>query len=185
MPARRGRGGGGVAVSDAIWRETVIVACCMIVTIAVTITGVNTVEDGYIAGMANARSIPHLTRLSRRVGASATEAALGMNLKQTYLLAALRDHGALPQNELCDRMHLTQNTVVTWLNELEDMGYVSRVRDPDDRRKHNVALTPKGELALERAETELRRLEDESLTKLNADERTQLRRLLAKALDGL
>jgi len=122
--------------------------------------------------------------LSRRVNASATNEALGMNLKQTYMLALLRDSGALPQNELCDLMHLTQNTVVTWLNELEDLGFVSRVRDAEDRRKHNVALTPKGEAALERAETELRRLEDETLGGLNADERSQLRRLLAKALDS-
>jgi len=134
--------------------------------------------------MASSKSIPHLTRLSRRVNASATNEALGMNLKQTYMLAMLRDDGALPQTTLCDLMHLTQNTVVTWLNELEDLGFVSRMRDPEDRRKHNVALTPKGEAALERAESELRRLEDEALTKLNADERTQLRRLLAKALDS-
>jgi DNA-binding MarR family transcriptional regulator len=108
-----------------------------------------------------------------------------MNLKQVSMLAALRDQGELPQNTLCDMMRLTQNTVVTWLNELEDAGYVSRVRDPGDRRKHNVALTDKGMTALERAETELRKLEDDVLSGLNADERTQLRRLLAKALDSL
>ena len=137
-----------------------------------------------VTGMASSKSIPHLTRLSRRVNASATTEALGMNLKQTYMLAMLRDSGALPQNELCDLMHLTQNTVVTWLNELVDLGYASRIRDAEDRRKHNVALTPKGEAALERAESELRRLEDETLGGLNADERTQLRRLLAKALES-
>jgi DNA-binding MarR family transcriptional regulator len=82
-------------------------------------------------------------------------------------------------------MRLTQNTVVTWLNELEDAGYIARIRDPQDRRKHNVALTEKGSAALERAETELRRLEDEVLSGLNADERTQVRKLLAKALDSL
>lgn len=107
-----------------------------------------------------------------------------MNLKQVYMLATLRDEGALPQTTLCDMMRLTQNTVVTWLNELEDAGYVNRLRDPEDRRKHNVALTPKGEAALERAESELRRLEDEALSALTADERTQLRRLLAKALEA-
>jgi DNA-binding MarR family transcriptional regulator len=80
-------------------------------------------------------------------------------------------------------MRTTQNTVVTWLNELEDAGFVARLRDPDDRRKHNVALTERGAAALERAETELRRLEDEVLAGLTADERNQLRRLLAKALD--
>lgn len=108
-----------------------------------------------------------------------------MNLKQVSMLVALRDQGELPQTTLCDMMKLTQNTVVTWLNELEDAGYISRIRHPEDRRKHNVALTDKGAAALERAETELRKLEDEVLSGLNADERTQLRRLLARAVETL
>ncbi len=108
-----------------------------------------------------------------------------MNLKQVSMLVALRDQGDLPQTELCDMMKLTQNTVVTWLNELEDAGYVARIRDPQDRRKHNVALTEKGSSALERAETELRRLEDQVLSGLSADERAQLRKLMAKAVDAL
>jgi DNA-binding MarR family transcriptional regulator len=120
----------------------------------------------------------------RRVNAKATEANLGMNHKQVFMLSSLRDQGELPQTTLCDMMRLTQNTVVTWLNELEDAGYVARIRDPQDRRKHNVALTEKGTAALERAETELRRLEDEVISGLNTDERTQLRKLLAKALDA-
>jgi len=106
-----------------------------------------------------------------------------MNLKQAMMLAELRDQGELPQILLCEMMRTTQNTVVTWLNELEEAGYISRIRDPEDRRKHNVALTDNGATALERAELELRRLEDEVLSGLNADERTQLRRLLAKAVD--
>ena len=107
-----------------------------------------------------------------------------MNLKQVYILATLRTRGELPQTSLCELMHTTQNTVVTWLNELEEAGYVARLRDPEDRRKHNVAITEKGVAALERAETELRRLEDEALGGLTVDERTQLRRLLAKALES-
>ncbi|NVB80287.1 MAG: MarR family transcriptional regulator [Kofleriaceae bacterium] len=134
--------------------------------------------------MASSRTIPHLTRLMRRVNAKATQELLGVNLKQVAMLAALRDQGELPQTSLCDMMKTTQNTVVTWLNELEDAGFITRVRDPEDRRKHNVAMTPKGEAALEHAESELRRLEDEALSALTADERTQLRRLVTKALDG-
>jgi len=138
-----------------------------------------------VYGVASSRAIPHLVRLTRRVHASATPETLGMNLKQLYMLAELRDQGELPQTSLCDMMRTTQNTVVTWLNELEDAGFVTRHRDPEDRRKHNVALTDKGSQALERAEAELRRLEDEALAGLTADERTQLRRLVAKALDAL
>jgi DNA-binding MarR family transcriptional regulator len=150
----------------------------------VIITPVNTLGKGYTFGVAGSRNIPHLTRLSRRVNASATQELLGMNLKQVYMLASLRDQGELPQTMLCEMMHTTQNTVVTWLNQLEDACYLARRRDPDDRRKHNVVMTEKGTAALERAEAELRRLEDEVLSGLNADERTQLRRLLAKALEA-
>jgi DNA-binding MarR family transcriptional regulator len=135
--------------------------------------------------VATPRTIPHLTRLTRRVYANATQELLGMNLKQVSMLATLRQDGELPQNLLCDMMRTTQNTVVTWLNELEEQGYITRLRDPDDRRKHNVAITDAGAAALERAETELRKLEDEALAGLSADERTQLRRLLAKALDAV
>jgi DNA-binding MarR family transcriptional regulator len=134
--------------------------------------------------VATSRTIPHLTRLARRVNAKATSELLGMNLKQVYMLATLRIDGELPQTSLCELMHTTQNTVVTWLNELEEAGYVARLRDPEDRRKHNVAITEEGVTALERAEGELRRLEDEALGGLTVDERTQLRRLLAKALEA-
>ncbi len=107
-----------------------------------------------------------------------------MTLKQLATLATLRDRGELPQQQLGDILHATQNTVVVWLNELEDAGLVSRARDLEDRRKHNVAITPSGTAALERAEAELRRLEDEALAALSADESAQLRTLLAKALDA-
>jgi DNA-binding MarR family transcriptional regulator len=133
--------------------------------------------------MTSQRSIPHLTRLQRRVYANATVEQLGMTSKQLAVLALLRDNGDLPQQSLCGAMQLSQNTVVAWLNELEDMGFIARVRDPDDRRKHNVALTDKGRDALERGEAELRKCEDKALSGLTEHERTQLRNLLAKALE--
>lgn len=130
------------------------------------------------------RSIPHITRLSRRVYAKANQDQLGLTLKQLHTLIVLRDRGELPQQSLCDLLHTTQNTVVAWLNELEDAGFVERIRDPDDRRKHNVAITAAGVSALDRAEAELRRVEDEVLAGLSSEERAQLRRLLAKALEA-
>jgi DNA-binding MarR family transcriptional regulator len=50
-------------------------------------------------------------------------------------------------------------------------------------RALDVAITAKGSTALDRAEVELRKLEDDVLAGLSADERTQLRKLLAKALE--
>jgi DNA-binding MarR family transcriptional regulator len=132
---------------------------------------------------ARSSQVPHLTRLNRRIHASADPAKIGMTLKQLATLASLRDRGELPQQTLCDVLRTSQNTVVMWLNELEEAGFIARVRDAEDRRKHNVAISPAGMAALERAELEMRRIEDEVLAALTADERAQLRKLLAKALE--
>ena len=119
----------------------------------------------------------------RRVHARADIDRLGVTLKQLATLASLRDNGEVPQQMLCDMLHTSQNTVVVWLNELEEAGFITRARDAEDRRKHKVVITPAGLTALERGETEMRRLEDEALGALTADERAHLRRLLSKALD--
>jgi DNA-binding MarR family transcriptional regulator len=158
----------------------------MIIMDNVTITKGKTIPGAgtLAADVPGSRNIPHLTRLARRVYANAPPDVLGVTLKQLAILVSLRDRGELPQQMLCDVLHTTQNTVVVWLNELESAGFVLRIRDPEDRRKHNVAITAAGWKALERAEAELRRLEDEALAGLTADERAQLRKLLAKALEA-
>ena len=162
------------------------------VTVGVMIFDGKGIEAGYIderpmaprASPPAGSAVPHLTRLARRVYFIADVERLGISLKQIYILASLRDGGALPQQSLCDLMHTTQNTVVAWLNELEEAGLVERLRDPEDRRKHNVVLTRAGALALDRAERELVRLEDEVLSALTSDERAQLRKLMTKALSS-
>lgn len=76
------------------------------------------------------------------------------------------------------------NNVVLLLNELEDLRYVARIRDPDDRRRHLVELTSAGARALARAERAQEQIEDEVLRSLDAQERATLWRLLTRALQG-
>ncbi len=52
------------------------------------------------------------------------------------------------------------NNVVLLLNELEDLRYVARIRDPGDRRRHLVDLTTAGARALTRAERAQEQIED-------------------------
>jgi DNA-binding PadR family transcriptional regulator len=73
---------------------------------------------------------------------------------------------------------------VLLLNELEDMRYVSRLRDPGDRRRHLVELTTAGARALGRAEGAQEQIEDEVLHGLDAEERATLWKLLTRALQG-
>jgi DNA-binding MarR family transcriptional regulator len=81
-------------------------------------------------------------------------------------------------------MHLDPNNCVLLLNEMEAAGHIRRVRDPQDRRRHIVELTPAGKKALAHAERAMEDLEEEVLGPLSADERAQLRDLLDRALSG-
>ena len=126
-------------------------------------------------------SIVLLTRLSRLIYRRATEDVLGMRLKGYMTLSSLRD-GPLPQSELCVTMHLDPNNCVLMLNDLEEAGHVERRRDPADRRRHIVEMTPAGHKAMLAAERAMESLEDDVLGALDVDERAALRKLLARAL---
>jgi DNA-binding MarR family transcriptional regulator len=123
-----------------------------------------------------------LTRLSRDVYRRATEDVIGIRLKQFIALDYLREQGGTTQQQLGETLHLDKNNCVILLNDLEDDGFVARTRDPTDRRRHLVAMTPPGRKALERAEEKLETLEDEVIGSLTEEERATLRELLAKAL---
>lgn len=125
-----------------------------------------------------------LTRLSRVVYRRATEAVLGMRLKEFTSLCYLRDHEQVTQQALAEVLHLDANNCVLLLNELEAAGLAERRRDPTDRRRHLVALNPAGMRALERAERALESVESEVLAALTPEERVTLRRLLSRALEG-
>lgn len=125
-----------------------------------------------------------LTRLSRVVYRRANEAALGMKVKAYVSLIYLRDHEGTPQQVLAEAMHLDANNCVILLNDLEDLGYAQRRRDPRDRRRHVVTVTDSGRAALERADRYMATVEDEVLGALSVEERATLRELLTRALDG-
>jgi DNA-binding MarR family transcriptional regulator len=131
---------------------------------------------------ASTGSMNLLTRLSRDVYRRATEDVIGIRLKQFIALDYLRELGGTTQQQLGETLHLDKNNCVILLNDLEEDGYVERRRDPRDRRRHLVEMTPVGEKALERAEAKLETLEDEVIGELNSEERATLRALLAKAL---
>ena len=125
-----------------------------------------------------------LSQLNRVAYRRATEDVLGIKLKQLITLEILaRNEGCL-QQELGATLMVDPNNCVLLLNELDDHGYVERQRDPQDRRRHIVVITPAGMKALAKAEAKLEELEVEVLRNLDADDRTQLRDLLAKAMEG-
>jgi DNA-binding MarR family transcriptional regulator len=125
-----------------------------------------------------------LTRLAKQVYRRSTEDLLGMHMRHLMSLSYVRDHNGGPQQELAEALCMDANNVVLLLNELEQLGYVSRRRDPSDRRRHLVGLTPAGAKALKQAEHRQESIEDDVLGALDDDERATLWRLLGQALRG-
>ena len=98
------------------------------------------------------------------------------------LLSYLRTGAPAPQQQLCESLWLDPNNCVLLLNELEEMGYVERRRDPADRRRHMVDITDEGRVALERAERAQEEIGDELLSALSDEERGTLRSLLSRVV---
>jgi DNA-binding MarR family transcriptional regulator len=109
--------------------------------------------------------------------------ATGISPRQFHLLGLLHDHGPMTQRELGAAMAVDPSILVTLLNPLETAGHLSRDRDPTDRRRHVVTLTPAGERQLERAARAQHQAEDELFQGLSAAQRNQLRDLLLTISD--
>ena len=105
-----------------------------------------------------------------------------MHMRHLIALAYVRDHDGCPQQDLADAFCMDANNVVLLLNELEQLGYATRLRDPHDRRRHLVQLTGAGRSALARSERAQGAIEDEVLQALEPGERKTLRELLSRAL---
>jgi len=120
-------------------------------------------------------------RLATAIKKRSTEELLGLKLRQVMLLSYLRYGAPALQQQLCEALWLDPNNCVLLLNELEDMGYVERRRDPADRRRHMVELTDEGRAALERAERAQESVGDEIFAALSDEERGTLRSLLGRA----
>jgi DNA-binding MarR family transcriptional regulator len=124
-----------------------------------------------------------LLRLAKAVHKRSTDDLLGMKLRQLMLLSYLRAGTPALQQQLCESLWLDPNNCVLLLNELEEMGYVERRRDPADRRRHVVDITDEGLAALERGERAQESLEEQILAGLSEEERAALRSLLSRALE--
>jgi DNA-binding MarR family transcriptional regulator len=123
-----------------------------------------------------------LSRLAKQVYRRSNEEQLGMQLRHLMSLSYVSDHDGCPQQDLADAFCMDANNVVLLLNELEQLGYATRQRDPSDRRRHLVQITPAGLEALSASLPGQAAIEDQLLATLDAGERRTLCELLTRAL---
>jgi DNA-binding MarR family transcriptional regulator len=135
--------------------------------------------------------------ISRRLGAILYTAAewaqavgnealapLGLQVRQWALLTLVGDHGPMSQQEAAQEIGVDRTTMVALVDGLERAGWILRERNPTDRRAYALRLTPTGRRVQKRGEKALDGSADVFFSSLSEAERTELRRLLLKLIEG-
>ena len=68
----------------------------------------------------------------------------GIHPGQMPIFRVLANTGRLAQGELAKILHITPATMTTSLNRLAAAGFVAKQKDPADKRRTVIALTPSG-----------------------------------------
>ncbi|MBE6514828.1 MAG: MarR family transcriptional regulator [Thermoplasmata archaeon] len=76
---------------------------------------------------------------------------LGLTYTQYIAMMALWEHRTLSVKEMGRLLYLDSGTLTPLLKKMEEMGLVTRSRDPSDERVLMVSLTDKGEAMRDRA----------------------------------
>jgi DNA-binding MarR family transcriptional regulator len=110
-------------------------------------------------------------------------ARFGLNQARLIILMLLDQAGTgtMRSSELADHAKVTRATMTGLLDTLERAGWVARAPDPQDRRAHNVKITPRGEALVRRVFPELSAWVQRVIGPLSTPERTLLAALLRKA----
>jgi DNA-binding MarR family transcriptional regulator len=111
-------------------------------------------------------------------------AAYGLTAPQYFTLFSLLLHGeACPMNVLAESTYQDAATVTGIINRLVKLGYVSRERGQDDRRKVYVTLQQAGRQVVEKVKRASHERWQYSLSVLSQDELDETLRILETISD--
>jgi DNA-binding MarR family transcriptional regulator len=126
------------------------------------------------------------TFLLKRLGFAAKDRAMeayeatGLHPYHYAVLLVLAKGSRDTQGAIADALGYDRGQLVGLLDDLEERGLVERRRDPQDRRRHIVRLTPDGKRTLGRLRALAQEVDDEFLSPLSAEERAGLHALLLR-----
>lgn len=124
--------------------------------------------------------------LLKRLGAAAKEKGMrayedsGLSPYHHAILIALDENSHETQGSIADALGYDRGQLVGLLDELEERGLIERRRDPADRRRQSVRMTPAGRKVLDQLRSIALRLEDDLLAPLDPAEQRRLHELLLR-----
>jgi DNA-binding MarR family transcriptional regulator len=123
-----------------------------------------------------------LSRVGAAVRAGFHEVLGGWGIRplQYAILLVLDAGDGVSQQELCSVAGIDSGNMVELLDGLEALDYARRERDPRDRRRHVVTITPHGRSALAELRRAVQEYNSAFLSPLTEPERQQLARILGK-----
>jgi MarR family transcriptional regulator, lower aerobic nicotinate degradation pathway regulator len=123
-----------------------------------------------------------LSRVGAAVRAGFKEVLAGWGIRplQYVILLVLDSAGGASQQELCAAAGIDSGNMVELLDGLEALGYASRTRDPQDRRRYVVTMTQGGQSAVGELRQAIEQYNASFLSPLTEAERTRLASILGK-----
>ena len=123
-----------------------------------------------------------LSRVGAAVRAGFKDVLAGWGIRpQQYLILLILDaRGGLSQTELCTAARIDSGNMVELLDGLEAQRYAQRARDPGDRRRYVVTITPAGRSALSDLRQAVGEYNERVLSPLTGREQRQLAATLSK-----
>jgi DNA-binding MarR family transcriptional regulator len=109
----------------------------------------------------------------------------GLTVLQYTALTVLERHPNLTSAQLARNSFVTAQTMSDMVTALRAQGLIERSRDPEDRRRLVLALTPDGQALLDRFRGQVDALEKEMLAGLTATQARQLRTSLLSCRTAL
>jgi DNA-binding MarR family transcriptional regulator len=109
---------------------------------------------------------------------------LGLHPRHFGLLSTLAREQPCSQSHLAARLGISSPGALATLADLETAALVSRVRNAEDRRAHDLSLTDKGQQVLRAAQRVAAEVQEEIRERLGPDGDQELRDLLTKLVVG-
>jgi DNA-binding MarR family transcriptional regulator len=100
---------------------------------------------------------------------------LKVSMSEVFALGELSEVEAMSQQDLADHLGLEKSTVSRLAAGMESRGWISRERDPSNRRFYRLALTSTGREAASRVGQDLHEHHTHLLTHLSPAEQQALR----------